>query len=54
MAALRARLADAAPHRLDAIHAPAGLDLGAITPPEIALSIMAEILQHRRRGQRAP
>jgi xanthine dehydrogenase accessory factor len=54
MAALRARLTDAAPQRLDAIHAPAGLDLGAITPSEIALSIMAEILQHRRRGQRAP
>jgi xanthine dehydrogenase accessory factor len=52
MAALRARLTDAAPHRLDAIRAPAGLDLGAITPPEIALSIMAEMLQHRRRGQR--
>jgi xanthine dehydrogenase accessory factor len=53
MAALRARLTDAAPHRLDAVHAPAGLDLGAITPAEIALSIMAEMLQHRRRGQRA-
>lgn len=52
MAALRARLSDTPPGRLDAIRAPAGLDLGAITPPEIALSIMAEILQHRRRGQR--
>jgi xanthine dehydrogenase accessory factor len=27
---------------------PAGLDLGAVTPPEIALSIMAEIIEMRR------
>ncbi|HDD60955.1 MAG TPA: XdhC family protein [Chloroflexi bacterium] len=31
--------------RLDQIHAPVGLDLGGKTPPEIALGIMAEILQ---------
>jgi len=30
---------------LDQIHAPVGLDLGGKTPPEIAMGIMAEILQ---------
>ena len=39
--------------RLAALKAPAGLDIGAITPDEIALSIMAEITQIRRGRQRA-
>lgn len=34
------------------LKAPAGLDLGAITPEEIALSVLAEITLLRRRGQR--
>jgi len=38
---------------LDRVKAPAGLDLGAITPEEIAMSILAEIMVERRRGQRS-
>jgi xanthine dehydrogenase accessory factor len=34
------------------VKAPAGIDLGAIAPEEIALSILAEITQIRRAGQR--
>ena len=47
-AALAADGIDAA--RLEQIKAPAGLDLGAITPEEIALSIIAEIVALRRGG----
>lgn len=39
--------------QIDQVKAPAGLDLGAITPEEIAMSILAEITVERRRGQRA-
>src|SRR3989441_1793228 len=39
---------------LDAIAAPAGLDIGARTPEEIALSIMAQILERRRRAAAPP
>ena len=35
---------------LEKIHAPAGLDIGAKSPAEIALSIMAEITQVLRKG----
>jgi xanthine dehydrogenase accessory factor len=36
--------------QLKRVWAPIGLDLGAQTPPEIALAIMAEIVQVRRGG----
>lgn len=38
------------PEKLARLKCPAGLDLGAVTPDEIALSILAEIVQLRRRG----
>jgi xanthine dehydrogenase accessory factor len=54
MAALREKLIAAGVDTvaIDGIKAPAGLDLGAITPEEIAMSILAEITLERRRGQR--
>jgi xanthine dehydrogenase accessory factor len=54
MAALRAKLVaeGVEASALDHVKAPAGLDLGAITPEEIAMSILAEITVERRRGQR--
>jgi xanthine dehydrogenase accessory factor len=54
--ALKSKLAAAgvAPERLATLKAPAGLDLGAITPDEIAVSILAEIVAVRRGGHRVP
>lgn len=37
---------------MEKMRSPAGLDLGAITPDEIAFSIIAELIEIRRRGQR--
>lgn len=55
MIALREKLiaSGIAREPIDRVKAPAGLDLGAITPEEIAMSILAEITVERRRGQRA-
>ena len=39
--------------RLEQVHAPIGLDLGAETPDEIALSIAAEMLMIRKKGSGA-
>ncbi|MYL03062.1 MAG: XdhC family protein [Acidimicrobiaceae bacterium] len=49
-ATTRARLeADGVdPAALDRVHAPIGIEVGAETPEEIALSIMAEVIAHRR------
>ena len=50
-AALSKRLAEggAAVERLSGVKAPAGLDIHAVTPEEIALSILAELVGVRRR-----
>jgi xanthine dehydrogenase accessory factor len=40
------------PERLARLKAPAGLDIGAITPDEIAVSILAEIVAAHRRDRR--
>lgn len=44
------RLAGLGPDRLARIHAPVGLDIGAKSPAEIALSILAQITQVLRQG----
>jgi len=52
---LKAKLLEkgADPARIARLRSPAGLDIGAITPEEIALAVLAEIVAERRKGQRA-
>lgn len=38
------------PERLRGVYAPIGLNIGAITPEELAVSIMAEIIMVRNGG----
>ncbi|MFL6256456.1 MAG: XdhC family protein [Pyrinomonadaceae bacterium] len=39
---------------LKEVRAPIGLDIGAVSPEEVALAILAEVVAHRRGGHGAP
>jgi xanthine dehydrogenase accessory factor len=47
----RLRQAGADEEWLKNVHAPIGLDIGAVTPEEVALAILSEIVAKRRRGK---
>ncbi|MGE5675231.1 MAG: XdhC family protein [Mycobacterium leprae] len=47
-------LSDVRAERLQQLHAPVGLDIGAETPAEIAVSIVAELIAMRRGGTGLP
>jgi xanthine dehydrogenase accessory factor len=50
----RLREAGISEEQLKKIHAPIGLDIGAVSPEEVALAIMAEIVADRRGGTGVP
>jgi xanthine dehydrogenase accessory factor len=43
-----------APEKLARVYAPVGLDIGAVTPEEIAIAIVAEIIAIRRGAASVP
>ncbi len=47
----RLRATGVAEEKLQRVHAPVGLDIGAVTPEEVALAILAEIVAERRGGK---
>lgn len=47
---LRLKAAGVSPEALDRVHAPVGLDIGAETPEEIAVAIVAHLIQVRSEG----
>src|SRR6266542_3609093 len=47
----RLRESGAKEEKLAKVHAPVGLDIGAVTQEEVALAIMAEIVAARRGGR---
>ena len=38
-----------APEKLERVHSPMGFDIGAVTPEEIAVSVVGEMIHWRRR-----
>lgn len=49
----RELVAEGIPEQLfNRVHAPVGLDIGAVTPEEIAVAITAELIAHRRNAER--
>jgi len=50
----RLRDAGVSDEQLGKIHAPIGLDIGAVSPEEVALAILAEIVADRRGGTGLP
>ena len=51
---LRLRAAGVAPERLARVSGPVGLDIGAETPEEIGISVLAEMIRVRRGSTRPP